>query len=141
MANKDTAKQWFETGDFPTQTQFEQTLEWLRWKDEKIAFADLTPELQAQITANNSVIEFDDSVSSWTFPAHTLIVRVWCMANVDHTFSMGTTFGGTQIFDNVELPANGVQEGILSNPYYCLNATTIYWTALPANTKFKIYLS
>lgn len=51
MANKDTVKQWFETGDFPTQTQFYQKFDWQRWKDEKIAADDLTPELLALINA------------------------------------------------------------------------------------------
>lgn len=41
MANKDTSKQWFETGDYPTQAQFAQVFEWLRWKDEQLAIADV----------------------------------------------------------------------------------------------------
>ena len=42
MANKDTSKQWFEMGDFPTQAQFAQVFDWLRWKDEAIAISDIT---------------------------------------------------------------------------------------------------
>ena len=42
MANKDTSKQWFETGDFPTQVQFAQVFEWLRWKDEALGIGDIT---------------------------------------------------------------------------------------------------
>ena len=41
MANKDNAKQWFETGDYPTQAQFAQVFEWLRWKDESVAIIDV----------------------------------------------------------------------------------------------------
>lgn len=41
MANKDTSKQWFETGDYPTQSQFYQVFDWLRWKDEGITIADV----------------------------------------------------------------------------------------------------
>lgn len=36
MAFIDNVKPWFETGDFPTQAQFYQLFEWLRWKDEAI---------------------------------------------------------------------------------------------------------
>lgn len=46
MANIDSVKPWFETGDFPTQAQFYQWMDWLRWKDETIAFSDLSPALQ-----------------------------------------------------------------------------------------------
>lgn len=42
MANKDTSKLWFETGDFPTQEQFAQVFDWLRWKDEAIAINEIT---------------------------------------------------------------------------------------------------
>ncbi len=45
MANKDTSKLWFETGDFPTEAQFAQVFEWLRWKDESLAISDM-PGLQ-----------------------------------------------------------------------------------------------
>lgn len=41
MANKENAKQWFETGDYPTQVQFAQVFDWLRWKDEGISIADV----------------------------------------------------------------------------------------------------
>lgn len=41
MGNKDTSKQWFETGDYPTQAQFYQVFDWLRWKDEGITITDV----------------------------------------------------------------------------------------------------
>lgn len=41
MANKDNAKQWFQTGDYPTQEQFYQVFDWVRWKDEGISIADI----------------------------------------------------------------------------------------------------
>lgn len=37
----DNAKPWFETGDFPTQAQFYQLFEWLRWKDEAILISEV----------------------------------------------------------------------------------------------------
>ncbi|MBS0647403.1 MAG: hypothetical protein JSR97_12560 [Verrucomicrobia bacterium] len=65
MTNKDTAKAWFETGDFPTQEQFYQTFDWLRWKDEGLAIDDIANlqqilnSLQATINANlpSSLVE------------------------------------------------------------------------------------
>lgn len=41
MANKDTSKTWFQTGDFPTQAQFWQVFDWLRWKDENLTIAEV----------------------------------------------------------------------------------------------------
>lgn len=41
MANKDTAKTYLQTGDYPTEAQFAQICEWQRWKDEMIAIADV----------------------------------------------------------------------------------------------------
>lgn len=56
MANKDTAKTYFNTGDFPTESQFAQVFEWLRWKDELIGYDDLDAELQAYFnTVRNSI--------------------------------------------------------------------------------------
>lgn len=51
MAYKDTVKQWFETDDIPTEWQFYQQFDFLRWKDEKIGSSDLTDELLAIINA------------------------------------------------------------------------------------------
>lgn len=59
MVNKETSKQWFETGDFPTQAQFYQVFDWLRWKDEGISVADVA-NLQnilntLQVSLNNAL--------------------------------------------------------------------------------------
>ncbi|HEY9534105.1 MAG TPA: hypothetical protein VIQ77_06190 [Mucilaginibacter sp.] len=59
MANKDTSKQWFEMGDYPTQAQFAQVFDWLRWKDEGISIADvanLQNFLNTLQTTLNSII-------------------------------------------------------------------------------------
>lgn len=36
MGYKDNSKPWFETGDYPDQSQFYQLFDYLRWKDEPI---------------------------------------------------------------------------------------------------------
>lgn len=51
------AKPWFETGDYPTEQQFYQVFDWLRWKDEGIGINDVANlqtilnNLQAQLNA------------------------------------------------------------------------------------------
>lgn len=50
----DTVKPWFETGDYPTQAQFHQWMEWLRWTDILISEGDLDAGLVAKINAISS---------------------------------------------------------------------------------------
>jgi hypothetical protein len=50
MALKDTVKQWFQTNDYPTQVQFEQFFDNIRWKDEAIEIINITG-LQAILNA------------------------------------------------------------------------------------------
>jgi len=134
-------KAFFETGDKPTQEQFYDWIESYRHVLDKIVFADLHPDLQAIITAIRGVLEFDGAVHSWTFPAGTLIDRVVVIDATDVNFSMGTTLGGTNIFDNALVEVADTQTGILTNPYYCVDETTIYWTGNGVNSKVKIYKS
>lgn len=42
MAYKATALTWFQTGDFPTQQQFNSVFNWLRWRDEEVPLASVT---------------------------------------------------------------------------------------------------
>lgn len=48
---KDTIKQYFETGDYPSQVQFYQMFDWLRWIDVLISESDLDAPLVAKINA------------------------------------------------------------------------------------------
>ena len=41
MAYKDDSKQWFQTYDFPTQKQFAQVFDWLRWIDQQLQLSDV----------------------------------------------------------------------------------------------------
>ena len=54
MANKDSSKQWFLTGFYPTQSQFAQVFEWLRWKDEKLDMDNITGLTDAINAASKS---------------------------------------------------------------------------------------
>lgn len=42
MAYFDTVIQWFKSRMKPTEAQFRQTFEWLRWKDEKIPISEIS---------------------------------------------------------------------------------------------------
>lgn len=67
MAHKDTAKGYFETGDYPTQTQFHWVFDVLRWIDVKIGLSDLAQEVidllgrarpeRVSLTVSNNTID------------------------------------------------------------------------------------
>jgi len=54
MAKKDTSKQWFLTGYYPTQAQFAQVFDWLRWKDEPLEISEVNGLQDAINDAGNS---------------------------------------------------------------------------------------
>lgn len=68
MANKDTAKQWFETGDKPTQTQFWQVFDWLRWNDIAIAIDDISG-LSAALASKVSKADYEGNCIAYNGPA------------------------------------------------------------------------
>ena len=57
MSYKDDSKLWLQTDDVPTQEQFADICDWLRWKDELILYGDLHPLLQSLITTNGNRME------------------------------------------------------------------------------------
>ena len=81
MPNKETAKLWFETGDYPTQTQFAQTFDWLLWKDEQLAISDITnlqnilnglaTPVQVFVKADGAGVAF-----TYTIPANYLLEKI-----------------------------------------------------------------
>lgn len=112
MANKDTSKQWFETGDYPTQAQFYQVWDWLRWKDEAIAIGDITG-LQsilnsiATITAMKAL--FRDTITlatdgEWTAPAGVVVVGMVVKSTGATTIKCGLSAGTDEVF-NMDIAA------------------------------------
>ena len=96
MANKDTSKQWFETGDFPTQAQFAQVFEWLRWKDEALGIGDITglqDILNALTTPVQSFIYGPDWDGRYTIPAGFMLEFIIVIPAVD-AYPYAQTVGG-----------------------------------------------
>lgn len=58
MANKDTAKPWFKTKAYPTQSQFWQLFDWLRWKDDKLLISDVDGLQQALNNATSNAAAY-----------------------------------------------------------------------------------
>lgn len=141
MANKDTSKQWFETGDFPTQTQFAQTFDWLRWKDEVLAITDVTG-LQdvlntivtlAQILSKYvSVLTFDTDGQHDMVPGE-IITGMIFDAPLTFSNSIGSTLGGNDIYDSLSPEIPGTPEP-LNVMIYAKAARSIYFSGITQHT-------
>lgn len=147
MAYKDDVKQWFETGDFPTQSQFWQKFDWQRWKDEKITEADLDPALLAAINSYVRVITLAPGVLQRDVRRDTLLEKFFIQSTVVGaalTVSVGTTPAGTDIWDNEAVDLTDPMNGMLTKDHYCFADETIYFTitGAPAGSiTIKIYKS
>lgn len=148
MPFKDDVKQWFETGDFPTQAQFYQKFEWLRWKDEKIAAGDLSVELLNIINSFARLITLLPGVYEADIRRGTLLEKFLL---IDYTLgqaltvSIGITPGGTELVNAEVINTANKQEGLFAKDYYCFEDTTLYFTvvgaAAPDSISFNIYKS
>ena len=155
MANKDTSKLWFETGDYPTQTQFAQVFDWLRWKDELIGSGDLTPELLALINSFGRTVQLPAGVFTYNAAAGTLIEKFFIgdrpqfhtAAVITYTIRIGLTPGGNELLDDTIVDTTNDPQGVIIGlDFYCLADTTIYFTSTPTvgepnNPIIKIYKS
>ncbi len=135
MANIDTSKQWFQTGDFPTQAQFYQTLEWLRWKDEKIGASDLTTELLAiinsmvgvgrpqklSLAANGSFVMLAE------YKLNGIAAKNASSTDVTLVFSY-TGFGGVGNWQEIVLPAHSTADLVIDQTFWA--ETTINVTGI-----------
>ena len=147
MANKDTAKTWFETGDFPTQSQFWQVFDWLRWKDEPLVAGDLSAELVALLNLVAGLAPAAVSVTGltgmYTIPAGYAVHRLY--ANISAGFAILSVTDETEALvyvDDTRIDVGvttAVDATILADA-----ATTIYLNIDSADplvtTTFKIYL-
>jgi hypothetical protein len=143
--NQDTAKQWFETGDYPTQAQFWQTFAWLRWKDEQLSIADV----QGLQTYVNSIItlaavkvnyvQLLTLITDGTFimPTGLIITGIIVDAPNDFVLNIGTTPGGNDIVDALAI-TGGKEEPITLLQSALKAAKTIYFTGINASTDFII---
>ena len=126
-----TLKQWFETGDYPTQQQF-----W-DWLD---SFFHLDAELQisniqnletileskadaSQLAALNNRVVLAAGATQWNVPAGTLVEIIVVLEATEITFKCGTAPGGNDVIEETDFTGNLVYA---KNKYFAA-ATTIYF--------------
>jgi|SRR5690242_3195320 len=144
MANKDTAKPWFNTGKYPTQAQFYQLFEWLRWKDEEIAIADVTGlqdiinDLPAPANGVNPVSTFGLSADgSKTIPAGGILTQIIVDSDVDMVLNIGNAAGGNDIIADLAI-TGGVPMPITVVVYAKGADRDIFFSGITQATNFII---
>jgi hypothetical protein len=151
MANKDTAKQWFVRKAKPTQAQFWQVLDWLRWKDEPVGIGDidgLTEALQSKADAsalagisNNpqAVTQRDfDADGSYTLQAGNLLESIVILIGSDSLVKIGSVAGTDDIMPDTNV-TQGIGAVIVLN-IYTVNDMNLFFTGLNANSSI-IFIS
>lgn len=142
MANKDTTKTWFETGDYPTQAQFWQAFEWLRWKDESLQISDISglQQLVNSIITLAAVkvkyIQLINLISDGSFVMDEglIITGIIVDAPNDFVLNVGTTPGGTDIIN--AMPITGGTPEPVTLIIYAKADKTIYFSGINASTNF-----
>lgn len=135
----DTLKQWFQTGDYPTQQQFWDWLDSFRHVSADITIndvEDLANQLNgkattAQLAALNNTLIIGPGVASYDIPAGTLLTSFWILDDSNPVISVGKAAAGTDIIDNEQL-ADG--ELAYDKKVSYRNAGTIYFTGITEDT-------
>lgn len=144
MANKDTIKQYFETGDKPTQAQFWQFFDWVRWGDESIQMADIAG-LAAALLAKMNTADYEgnciayDANAIYVIPAGYLLEKVIPYYGNAGVMAISTILMGDS--DEADIPEVlvGWNRPIDLNIFAPAN-TNVYISGIPAGSKL-VFLS
>ncbi len=113
----DTLKGYFETGDKPTQQQFENLIDTL---------------------AANGLVILPAGTTQWSSPAGTFIDDIIVIdTEIGFVVDCGTTEGGTELLER-ETASNYV--GIFPVKHYSKVDETIYFTGLNETAIIKLYI-
>lgn len=136
-------KQWFQTGDYPTQQQFYDWMESYRHLDDEVPMASVTGLVQILQTLTNNqgggagtppVIV--SGTNTWAVPAGTLIEKLVVIDTAALTLSAGTTAGSSNLLEAAQCSPAFT---IIATDIYFQNAGSIFFTGMNAETIIKIY--
>ncbi len=140
MAYKDTVKQWFQTNDIPTEPQFYQKFDYLRWKDEKIGTGDLTDELLAIINGiigigrpQRLILNADSSfVMQAEYKLNGVAARNLSSTDITLVFNYAGFGGGGGNWQELVVPAHGSADLTVMQTFW--TQTTINITGITGGT-------
>ncbi len=143
VETKDQLKQYFETLDRPTQQQFFNLIESLRHENDKIDIDDLEANLKTiiqniQPPSNNNVEVLAAGTTYYDLPSGVDIWKFKVFTESEEiVFKIGTTNGGNDVLDVMELPANSIAFINVDIGYRI--DKRIYFGGVVADTVIKIF--
>lgn len=146
MAYVDTVKQWFKTRLKPTQGQFWQTFDWLRWKDEEIAIDSITGLTdilngKADIGTTGAYKPIGLQLSgdgTYDFPAGLMLDKIIISPVSSSLIQIGRTLGTGDIFNPIEAIPGGT-DYVLTVDLVARAVTTIYFGNVTSQHTILIY--
>jgi hypothetical protein len=141
MANRDTSKPWFETGDKPTQAQFQQLLDWLRFVDDPIAMNDiagLTNALLVKVDhAGYDAFYSGELIAAnadylYTLQQYYLLEKIIVIPGADCTIRIGKTLSGDEIVTNTDIDTDGE---VFVIDVFAIANRNIYISGIPVGSK------
>jgi len=134
-------KQWFETGDYPTQAQFWDWLDSFIHKDDQLTvdnIQNLTTILSQKAEASALLlitpVLLPQNTTQWVAPAGTLIEGIVFMTSGSKNIKVGTSPEGEEIIFLQEITA----KAIFRPDFICDTETNIYFSGVGSNTIIKI---
>ena len=143
VETKNQLKQYFQTGDYPTQQQFYNLIDSLMHVSQQLTIAQITglQNILDNMKNAGSVITLAAGTTQWDVPAGTLIEKLWITDNIELSFRAGKTNGGSDIISEDE-DGNNITEAdgaVFTIDARFKNAGTIYFGGVTANTIIRIY--
>jgi hypothetical protein len=139
MAHRDTVKPWFETGDKPTQAQFWQLFDFLRFLDDAIAIGDVTGLVNALLAKVNTadyegqLITYDGQ-ATYVIPAGYLLEKIIPFYGEAGYMNLSVDImGDTDVAEIPEIAAGWNRPVVLE--IFAENNTNLYIDGIPAGSK------
>lgn len=133
MANRDTVKQWFLSKKKPTQAQFHQLFDWLFFKEESIAIANVTG-LQDILNSldipvkQTKTFPFADAAGTKTFviPAGYVVRNAVFESASNQLVRIGDTANGEELLTDLDVVTGQPMDTSMSVCSTRAAARTIY---------------
>jgi hypothetical protein len=140
VQTRDTLKQWFQTGDYPTQAQFYDLLDSMLLSGE-VTLADVV-NLVTTLQGKADKASFDafyqgeriayNANAVYVIPDGYLLEKMIVLPGVDANIRTGNTNGAEDV--NPEYPFSAATGEVLVLNLYAKAARTIYINGLPAGS-------
>ncbi len=134
-------RQWFETGDYPTQNQFWDWLDSFFHKDDAVTIDNiggLTEILQGKAEQSSlqalAPVLLQTGTTEWVAAAGTIIEAIVFLTVGTKNIKAGTSVDGEEVIFLQEITT----KAIFRPDYICDAQTTIYFGGVGSNTIIKI---